>query len=295
MLEQIRGAEPNLTDHGPMHVRHVLNNVFKLLGAETRHFSPIEHYILGLSVLFHDVGNLHGRTDHNKRIARFYDHVRKENGFDQEKSLVVQIAQAHTGKARNGSRNTLTDVPPLSHLNGEPIRAREIAAVVRFADELAEGPERTSEYMRAHNLYPRTSAVFHDYSAATDIAIDGKNQRIAITYQLKIKTESGLEKELSRVKEFVNLARIRLAKMDMERRYARFHCPIPLAPFRQISACLNIQIDGDFLHPPVEAVISDEVDLSASPELSSVQNDHWSPEAIVARIRQELLQEINDG
>ena len=115
-----------LTDHGPKHIRHVLENVFKLLDGDLKYFSAIEHYILGLSVLFHDVGNLYGRKDHNKRVARFYDHVRQAPKFDQEKSLIVQIAQAHTGEALNGSRNTLADVPKASQLDGEPIRREKL-------------------------------------------------------------------------------------------------------------------------------------------------------------------------
>lgn len=283
-----------MTDHGPAHVRHVLDNVLKLLGEEIDHFSPIEHYILGLGVLFHDVGNLHGRKEHNKRIGEFHDHVRPEHGFDQEKFLVVQIAQAHTGKARNGSRNTLTDVTPLSQLDGEPIRAREIAAIIRFADELAEGRQRTSEYMRAHGLYPPKSVPFHDYSAATDIAIERPNQRIAITYQLKIQANGELENELSRVKEFVAMACARLTKMDIERRYARFHCPTLLLPFQKISVCLNLQVNGEFLHPPVEATISDDVDLDASHELSFIREQQWDPEVVAERVRQELTRGPND-
>ena len=219
VLEDIRGSEPSLTDHGPRHIQHVLKNVFKLLEGDLNYFSPIEHYILGLSVLFHDVGNLHGREDHSKRIARFYDHVRNAPAprFAQEKALVVRIAQAHTGKALNGSRNTLADVPEVWQLDGSPVKTREIAAIVRFADELAEGRQRTSEYLRKHGLYQAESAPHHDYSSATDITIDRQNERIAITYQFSVSTEGDLEEELSRLKEFLKCAGGRLAKMDIER------------------------------------------------------------------------------
>ena len=294
VLAEIRGREPNLTDHGPDHIQHVLDNVFKLLDGELEYFSPIEHYIAGLSVLFHDVGNLNGRTDHNKRIGHFYDHVRPSPKFTQEKSLIVQIAQAHTGEARNGSRNTLADVPDLLQLNGEPIRARQIAAVVRFADELAEGPNRTSDYMRRHGLYATESRQYHDYAAATDIAIDRLNQRIAITYHLNLCTRKGLEKELDRVKNFLELACRRLAKMDVERRYARFNCSTPLVPFRQISACLNIQVDGEFLYPPREATISDEVNLDTPLELLSSRERTWDPERVAEWVRQEVQQRAED-
>ena len=296
VLEEIRGHEPSLTDHGPSHIQHVLENVFKLLEGDLDYFSPIEHYILGLSVLFHDVGNLHGRENHSKRIARFYDHVRNAPApqFAQEKALVVRIAQAHTGEALNGSRNTLADVPEVWQLNGAPVKTREVAAIVRFADELAEGRQRTSEYLRKHGLYPAESAPHHDYSSATDITIDRQNERIAITYQFSVSTEGDLEEKLSRLKEFLKYAAGRLAKMDIERRYARFHCPKPLVSFRRISACLDIQVDGEFVQPPLEATLSDEVHLDGPPELMTSRAPSWNPESVAARVRHEVLQRTKD-
>lgn len=290
VLEEIRGAEPYLTDHGPKHVRHVLNNVYKLLERHLDYFDPLEHYILGLSVLFHDVGNLHGRKNHNKRIAQFYDHVRQGPEHAHEKALVVRIAQAHTGKARNGSSNTLLDVPELLHFDGARIRAREIAAIVRFADELAEGQQRTSQYMTNHQLYAPESQIHHDYSSFTSVTIDGGNERIAVTYQLKVRTDKGVDAELTQLQQSLQFALQRLAKMDLERRYARFHCAVPLVPFQRISVCLDVQVDGEFIEPSLEAVISDEVDPDSPPQLLSVQDGRWQPDAIVARVRQQLLE-----
>ena len=295
VLEDIRGSEPNLTDHGPRHIQHVLENVFKLLEGDLDYFSPIEHYILGLSVLFHDVGNLHGRKNHSKRIAHFHDHVRPAPRFAQEKALVVRISQAHTGEAMNGSRNTLADVPGVWQLDGEPVKTREIAAIVRFADELAEGRQRTSEYLRKHGLYQADSVPHHSYSSATDITIDRQNERIAITYQFSVSTNGDLEEEIGRLKEFLKFAGGRLAKMDIERRYARFHCPKPLVSFRRISACLDIQVDGEFLQPPLEATLSDEVNLDDPPELLTSREPAWNPESVATRVRYEVLQRTKDG
>ena len=290
VLEEIRGAEPHLTDHGPKHIRHVLENAFKLLEGDLNYFDPLEHYILGLSVLFHDVGNLHGRKKHNIRIAQFYDHVRSGSEHAHEKALVVRIAKAHTGKARNGSGDTLADVPELLHFNGERIRGREIAAVVRFADELAEGQQRTSQYMTQHNLYAPDSIPHHDYSRSTAVTIDRGNERVAVTYQFKIRTEKGVEEELAKLKDSLQFALKRLAKMDVERRYARLHCATPLIPFNRISICLDVQIDGEFLEPSLETTISDKVNPDAPLDLLFHRDPGWEPAAIVERVRQAVLQ-----
>ena len=295
MLPEIRGVAPTLTDHGPAHVRHVLENIYKLIEGELDYFSPVELYILGLSTLFHDVGNLEGRADHNKRVARHYDHVRNGLQYANEKALIVRIAAAHTGIARNGSANTLADVPPLSHLDGETVKSREVAAIVRFADELAEGPQRTSAYLRERNAYPPDSRLFHEYAAATHLAIDRGNSRIAITYQFALNTEQGVDQELSRLQGFVEYASERIAKLDIERRYARFHCRRPLLPFQNISVRLEVQIDGDFVDPPLEATISDEVNIESEPELLWVRDCSWAPHAVVARISNEVCRRSTNG
>ena len=128
-----------------------------------------------------------------------------------------------------------------------PVKTREIAAIVRFADDSPKGGSDI-RIPEEHGLYQAESAPHHDYSSATDITIDRQNERIAITYQFSVSTEGDLEEELSRLKEFLKCAGGRLAKMDIERRYARFHCPKPLFSFRRISACLDIQVDGEFVH-----------------------------------------------
>ena len=257
------------------------------------YFTAIELYVLGLGVLFHDVGNLEGRKEHNRRIAGFYDFVRTGPKFAQEKSLVVQISQAHSGTAQNGSRNTLVDVPTSSHLDGEPVRARELAAIIRFADELAEGPQRTSQYLRKTGGYNTDSVPYHDYSSATHMCIDRGNGRIAVTYQLNLTLQVGLEIELQRFKGLLNFAYGRLGKMDLERRYARFHCAKPLLPFREISVHFEIQLNGEFLDLGLETTISDEVNLDRSVELLPERESRWNADAVITQLRDEIMRRTN--
>src|SRR5688572_8202023 len=65
LLPHIRASEPFLTDHGPDHIVHVFNNALELLGRErcigkdtAKALAPAELYLLVLSILFHDVGNV---------------------------------------------------------------------------------------------------------------------------------------------------------------------------------------------------------------------------------------------
>ncbi len=293
VLPQITGVEPNLTDHGPEHVRNVLENVYSLLGEDSDHFSAIELYVLGLGVLFHDVGNLEGRSAHNLRISRYYDFVNSgPNANAQEKSLVVQISQAHTGRTQTGSRNTLAQVAESSHLDGKPVRAREIAAIIRLADELAEGQHRTSLYLRETKAYSAESVPFHDYANATNMCIDRGNGRIAVTYQIEISTDGDIPKTLSDLKTLLNLINRRLAKLNLERRYARFHSPEPLLPFGKISVCMNVQIDGSFIDLGLESTISDEVSLDGPIEQPFKLDQRWDPGHLIDRLQQIIEENI---
>ena len=287
MLDQIRGKLPDLTDHGPDHIRNVFENVADLIQFAPEHFQPTELYVLGLGVLFHDVGNLDGREGHSGRVGRFYDFVFPQNDRPQEKSLVVQICRAHSGTTRNGSRNTLAEVPVSNHLDGRPVRAREIAAIIRLADELAEGPRRTSQYLISAGGYSPESTPFHDYSSATNLCIDGGNSRIAVTYHLQVDLRNDLEEELARTERLLHMMHSRLTKMDLERRYARFHCAEPLLPFREISVKIEVQIGGEFLDLDLETRISDAVDLDRVTELLFDRHEGCSPAAILAKIRAE--------
>ena len=207
---------------------------------------------------------------------------------------MVQISQAHSGKTRTNSRNTLEDVPKSSHLDGHPVRPRELATIIRFADELAEGPQRTSQYLRETGAHATESVIYHDYSSATHMCIDCGNGRIAVTYQFEVNFNTALEKELERIKDLLNFTYQRLGKMDLERRYARFHCAEPLFPFREISVRLDVQIDGEFLDLGLETIISDEVDLDKPAELLSERESRWDADAVVNQLREEAKRRANN-
>jgi len=157
VLEEIRATQPELTDHGPRHIANVLQNAHQLLGDEVDALSATELYCLILSILFHDVGNIHGRDGHQMSIASVYQHVREalppHDPYRQEKLNLFAIVGAHCGQAPDKSNDTLRSLEP-SHLDGRPVNIRHLAAILRFADELAEGPQRTSLFMQKIHGYP---------------------------------------------------------------------------------------------------------------------------------------------
>jgi hypothetical protein len=248
VLTQIPGTEPSLTDHGEAHVANVLRNIDHLVnGANVPahcHFTGIEMYVLCLAALFHDTGNVFGRSDHTARVDQVYSWVRQgEPGVRQERMIVVRIAAAHGGKTATGNLDTLQDVEETTHLDGHQVRARQLAAVLRLADELAEGPQRTSQFMCDLHRYAKDSAIHHRYASIVDVAINRELRRVALTYTFEVYTDRGTTVAVDDFRQLLTYAYARLTKLEQERRYARHYATV-LEPFQATTVTLNLIVDG---------------------------------------------------
>jgi hypothetical protein len=234
-----------------------MDRVYKLLPSEQTYCTPHELYILAVAILFHDVGNLHGREDHQKKIAGIYAKARGADArFRNERNCVLAIAGAHTGSTKDGSKNTIATLGRLTY-EAEPIRCQELAALLRLGDELAEGPHRTSAYLQNKGMYSDASAVFHAFANSVEYSIDRENPgRIAMTITLEIQRDdhdlfASRDVTLNRL---LQLCYLRIVKVDQERRYCKYFCPA-LQRFTETTVWLHFYyrdypLDLD-LHPIV--------------------------------------------
>jgi hypothetical protein len=261
IYQQIPRAEPNLSDHGPDHIANVLDNVLALLSDsyQTHMLSAIDLYVLAMGVLFHDVGNLHGRTDHHKNIGAIYDSARGTHArVRHEKALVMILARAHTGVAADGTHDTLKEVPEIDHLDGGRVHLRSIAAILRFADELAEGPQRTSEFLRRAGLYADSSKIYHEYASITNIGIDRLNQRILLTYEVDIDDDRLARDDCSTwLQNFLRFIYARIIKLDQERRYTRYYSDV-LLPFKATQITFNFHCKSTMLPIDLKPLLLDD-------------------------------------
>lgn len=241
VYSEIKGVEPMLTDHSERHIKDVLDKSWKLIiDNEGNHdFNAIELYLLCTCILFHDVGNLYGRTDHNIKVADIYNSIRNNiSQCCQERQLVLRVARAHCGKTKDGGKDTLLEVEANSNLYGHPIRLRELAAVLRFADELAEGVQRTSQYMINKGLIHKDSLVFHKYASVSEYHIDKGEGRVVLIYNIDYPLSDISLKELL---EFVYK---RILKLDAERRYCKYYAT-SLQRFLCTEASIKFTVNGD--------------------------------------------------
>lgn len=245
----VPAVETQLTDHTERHIEDVLKQTNKLLCDDIDIFNAAELYLLCMCILFHDCGNIHGRNGHEKNIVDIYDAIVGEDATrTQERRLVLSVVKAHSGTSRKGDKDTLIDVIELTSLYDKEIKLREIAGILRLADELAEGPQRTSSYILEHNtktedgeikpIIKNTSFIYHKYASVTHIFIDKGNGRIALTYNIEIPVSQVAFAEL------LNCIYKRIVKLDAERRYCKYYAP-SLEKLKRTEAKINIYHKGE--------------------------------------------------
>ena len=245
----IPAVESQLTDHTEKHVEDVLKKSMLLLHDEISNFNAVELYLLCMCVLFHDCGNIHGRDEHEKKIADIYDEIVGSNSTrTQERRLVLAVVKAHSGISRKGDKDTLIDVVEQTSLYDKEVRLREIAGILRLADELAEGPQRTSSYVLENNtkltqdgsqpIIDNNSLIYHKYASVTHIFVDKGNGRLVLTYNIEIPV---CKISFSNLLSFIYK---RIVKLDSERRYCKYYAP-SLEKFKRTEATINISHKGE--------------------------------------------------
>ena len=275
----IRGAEPDLSDHGIDHISNVQNNVICLLSAEDGiidSLSGIEIYCLGMFILFHDAGNVYGRKGHHEKVGRLFDKIRGQSASHRrEKTLIVRATRAHTGRAQDGSHDTLKELSQKDHLEGKPVRLRELAAILRFADELAEGPQRTSEFMQAENLYSPESRIFHAYANVTNILIDRGNKRIVLTYEIDVDPDQSEDIRRKNLSDILKFTYKRIIKLNQERQYAGYYSEL-LAPFRSTEVTFNFHCGDDVLDMNLDPLRLTDIIVPGDPtkEISDIDRSY---------------------
>lgn len=248
IYEEIKAVEKDLTRHSIGHIVNVQEKAAMLIGNDGKsRYNGVELYFLALSILFHDVGNIHGRTDHNKKVTDIYNMVRNKNShFNQERRLVLQAVGAHCGKSSNGDKDTLNELADKSDLFGYPLRLRELASVLRFADELEEGPQRTSDYMIENHKIDWNSRIYHEYAQITRPFIDRGGSRIVVTYDIDCNQCDFLQ-------DLLMFSYKRVIKLDLERRYCKYYAPI-LDVFKRTDVSYEFNFNGNPLNLDLDQI-----------------------------------------
>jgi hypothetical protein len=228
-----------LTDHSEKHIRNVLNNINKILEnySSDTSFNPLELYFMCLSALVHDIGNIFGRVEHEKATNEIFSSEYFKVFDSMLRRMVNQIAKAHGGEG-----DTLSKLSNTNHIEGEQIRAQKIASILRFADELAEGPQRAFDLLLVKGLIGKDSAKYHQYALNLKHPKIEKNA-IIMDFEFIIKDQTDAS-----MYEILSLTLNRILKMNRERVYCG-HYNKYIEGIKKVNVTFNFYIDEDSIEP----------------------------------------------
>jgi len=243
-FQEIKIQEPSLSDHSDRHIRDVQNRAYRLIGDfKERGLSVMDVYCLSLMILFHDVGNIFGRKGHDSicKIAEVYNKYRvNHESYGDERRQVTLGASAHSGLSSAGCKDTLKYLIKGS-IKSEEINLPEIAAILRFADELSEGKHRTCSFLLERGMYEAESQIYHKYANITEILIDRALERISITYNINVsdKFDEDID-EQAEITKLIKFSLYRAIKLDQERRYTKYYSST-LQAFKYVTVLYNFE------------------------------------------------------
>ncbi|ARC36779.1 hypothetical protein A6J80_10640 [Paracoccus yeei] len=174
----------HLTMHDKEHVARVRQVASNLVAQSSA--IDLTHYELTLllvAIYLHDIGNILGRSNHERQIHQVLTAAGQKLPIDQiEYATGKQIAGVHGGSV-NGSKDTISTLPEKAAVYGEHVRPRLLAAILRLADELADDPARANKVQLEAGALPPGSEVYHIVAASLHSQMpDIETREIALSF-----------------------------------------------------------------------------------------------------------------
>jgi len=233
-----------LTDHGPKHIRTLIQRISQIVSFEACQLTPYEVFFLLVSAHFHDVGNIFGRDQHEAKSRE----VMKLSGLQVwldsvERRYIRDIAQAHGGADKDKLRTWAES----DKIKNQTVRVRLLAALLKFSDELAEDSERAARFSLAIGILPPESEIYHVYAKTLQsVYVDHKAHEIAFSYEL---TESEAKKTFPSKEGTGRLLLDYILERSLKAHCERSYCARYLRPtiyIDQISVTIKIVSDDGY-------------------------------------------------
>lgn len=234
-LEELFDDDPCLflNRHGKLHVEKVKERALDILKCFPENtVTYYELFILLCAINVHDIGNILGRKNHEKALAKILERDCKNIIRDSVERLVVsKIAGAHGGSIR-GDKDTISKLDFKQKVRGCSVNERLLAAVLRFADELADDATRASQDAIDNGILGDKSKIYHIYSSSLHGVELVQNQvskgwDVELSYKIDRETADMVFKKGDADRYLLDEIYDRTLKMERERRYCnRFFQPL---------------------------------------------------------------------
>lgn len=186
-----------LTRHGSRHVDTVVRRARDLVMDESNvchGFTPYEVYLLLMAIYIHDIGNLKGRDQHEKNIASMVEQLEIPLSDETvERKAIIEIAQAHGGTINGTNRDTLGQLAKTDTVMGQCVRKQALAAVLRFADELADDSTRSRRLLKKLGRLPKQSQIYHHYADALH-SVNVRRSQHAVDLHFLFRSKEAVDK-----------------------------------------------------------------------------------------------------
>lgn len=226
-IESLFESDPiiYLNNHGSGHVNKVIEKVSDMLHCfKHDNLTAYEVFMLLCAIQLHDVGNVFGRDEHEKRVKEILDTKCKLFIPDSfERKVIEKIALVHGGKVF-GDKDTISYLDTSRILFDHSLRKKLLAALLRFGDELADDSSRADREGLLNGTIPEASQIYHYYSQALHTVSIAKNSdtkdlQLNLAYEFESDIACMQFKKINENKYLLDEIYDRTLKMEQERRY----------------------------------------------------------------------------
>lgn len=232
-----------LNRHDASHTKKVMEKALEIIKCfRNIRFSCYEIYFLLCAIVVHDIGNIYGRTGHEKKIAEILNSECASIIPDSiERRVISRIAGVHGGKIY-GSSDTISVLNETYTVNGFDIKEQLLAAILRFADELADDASRANYDAMDSGIIGEASEIYHVYSEKLHTVSLRQNKvtnafEVFLAYQFDASIAKKLYGKAGQKRYLIDEIYARTIKMERERRY----CIRYLRPYCSLER-INVQI-----------------------------------------------------
>ncbi|WP_027053695.1 hypothetical protein [Mesorhizobium erdmanii] len=245
------------TKHDISHVDDVIHTAGRMLGFESAASTPVrrdklepfEVFVLLTAILLHDAGNAIARDGHERSVGKIFKEISAATTLvSLEKKVITSIARAHGGKLANGDKDTIPNLitEDAPKIGGFRVHARRLAALLRLADELSEGPNRVDHVALAGDAVVSDESVLANlYCRCINPSIDYSGSVFQLSFHVEKEDLNRVFTRLDgREMTFIDYIAERLEKCECERRYCNRYLA-GFASYNRMSVKLFILEDDE--------------------------------------------------